>query len=114
MPESLETGEYKIGGNPAEIDELEPINVVAYSGSNILDGQPAIGNGSFSVNGITSSVNYIICNNENLHLIMGVLNTDEKSQYIVTCFTVPKLAVQDFMTKDNELFDDLPRSLFLN
>ena len=36
IPESLETGEYVVGGNPAEIDDLEPINVVAYSGTEIL------------------------------------------------------------------------------
>ena len=29
----LETGEFKVGGT-AEFDELEPINIIAYSGSN--------------------------------------------------------------------------------
>lgn len=33
LPEGLETGEFKVGGT-AEFDELEPINIIAYSGSN--------------------------------------------------------------------------------
>ena len=30
-PEGLETGEYKVGGNPAEIDGLNPVYIVAYA-----------------------------------------------------------------------------------
>lgn len=33
LPEGLETGEFKVDGT-AEFDELEPINIIAYSGSN--------------------------------------------------------------------------------
>lgn len=34
LPEGLETGEFKVGGT-AEFDELEPVNVVAYSGDKL-------------------------------------------------------------------------------
>ena len=33
LPEGLETGEFKVGGT-AKFDELEPVNIIAYSGSN--------------------------------------------------------------------------------
>lgn len=58
LPEGLETGEYICGGT-AEFDELEPDWVIAFTGQNFA-GQPT-GIGGFEVNGIASSVTYLIC-----------------------------------------------------
>ena len=58
LPEVLETGEYVCGGT-AEINELEPDWVIAFTGRNV-GGQPT-GIGGFEVNGIASSISYLIC-----------------------------------------------------
>lgn len=102
LPENLETGEYKVGGT-AEFDNLEPVWVIAYLGETI--GNYALGNGGFVTNGIAQSVAFIICTTLDAYNIMlSVLNQDENaSDYIMTCFSVPRLAVQDFLTSDFEL-----------
>lgn len=106
IPEGLETGEFKIGGT-AEFDDLEPVNVIAYSGNEIpspLGGVAfPIQQGGFIVNGIASSVVFIICENSWYNILMNALQSGTYSEYIVACFTVPKLAVKDFMIASNQI-----------
>lgn len=59
--------------------------------------------GGYVVNGITQSVVFLICENEWYDNLMNRLQQETYSDYIISCFSVPKLAVQDFMTSENQL-----------
>ena len=100
IPEGLETGEYKIGGT-AEFDNLEPVWVVAYLGNswNSSGTDIPIGDGGYIANGIAQSVTFIICTTlDAYNSVIGQLQSDEnRSQYILSCFSVPRLAVQDYL-----------------
>lgn len=109
LPEGLETGEFKVGGT-AEFDELETMCVVAYSGDEMPRqfGDETIGTiplnqGGFTVNGIAQSVCFIITDNQNYPYLMNALQQENFSDYIVSCFTIPKLAIQDYLTEDNRM-----------
>lgn len=108
LPEGLETGEFKVGGT-AEIDELETLNVVAYSGNTILfedGGTPVIlGGGGFIANGIAQSLNFIFCSNADYWRLQMALSIGSQSEYIISAFTVPKLALSDFMIADYKIYD---------
>lgn len=103
LPEGLETGEFKVNGT-AEFDDLETVSVVAYSGDTI-EGNTVqnLQQGGYIVNGINSSIVFLICENSKYTQLMNILLKGNNSQYIVSTFSLPKLAVQDFMTSDNEL-----------
>ena len=106
IPEGLETGEFKIGGT-AEFDDLEPVNIIAYSGNEIPNPLGGVvfplQQGGFIVNGIASSVAFIIVENSWYNIVMNALQTGTYSEYIIACFTVPKLAVKDFMIDANKI-----------
>lgn len=106
IPEGLETGEYKIGGT-AEFDNLEPVWVVAYLGNtwNSSGSEIPLGDGGYIANGIAQSVTFIICTTlDAYNSVIGQLQSDEnRSQYILSCFSVPKLAVQDFLNSGNAI-----------
>lgn len=107
LPESLEIGELKIGGT-AEFDELETVSVVAYSGDQVPGGIMGsilidLEQGGYTVNGISSSVVFLICENSWFPNLMNRLQQETYSDYIISCFSVPKLAVQNFMTDENRL-----------
>lgn len=59
----------------------------------------------YIANGIAQSVTFLICTTlDSFNTLMGVLNADENaSDYIMSCFSIPKLAVQDFLTEGNQL-----------
>lgn len=59
--------------------------------------------GGYVVNGITQCVVFLICENEWYDNLMNRLQQETYSDYIISCFSVPKLAVQDFMTSENRL-----------
>lgn len=112
-PESLETGEYKIGGT-AEFDDLEPVCVIAYSGDTFpfvpkgqgiihITSTMPINQGAYSINGIPSTVAFVICEIDVFDYVMSSLLTKDFSNFIVASFTVPKLAVKDFMIQENSL-----------
>lgn len=100
----LETGEFKVGGT-AEFDDLEPINIVAYSGDEYPGingvGVYPINKGGYIINGICSSVVFFIVENNFYNVLMNALQTGTYSDYIISCFSVPKLAVKDFMIEEN-------------
>lgn len=106
IPEGLETGEYKIGGT-AEFDNLEPVWVVAYLGNtwNSNGTDIPIGDGGYIANGIAQSVTFIICTTlDAYNSVIGQLQSDEnRSQYILSCFSVPRLAVQDYLNSANAI-----------
>lgn len=102
IPEGLEMGEYKVEGT-AEFDELEPIYVIAYSGDSYQVGSDppvSVDQSGFSYNGIFSSVTYCIANEYGFDVIMSILNQNANSSYVLTVFTVPKLAVKSLLPVD--------------
>lgn len=110
LPEDFETGEFKIDGT-SEISDLEPITVIAYSGDNIKDpdGTPStifksINQSGYYINGIPQTVAFILATSGvETNRMIGYLSLSNNSDYVVACFTVPKLAVKDFMTDENSL-----------
>lgn len=106
IPEGLETGEYKISGT-AEFDNLEPVWVIAYLGNtwNSSGSEIPIGDGGYIANGIAQSVTFIICTTlDAYNSVIGQLQTDEnRSQYILSCFSVPRLAVQDYLNSSTAI-----------
>lgn len=106
IPEGLETGEYKISGT-AEFDNLEPVWVIAYLGNtwNSSGSEIPIGDGGYIANGIAQSVTFIICTTlDAYNSVIGQLQLDEnRSQYILSCFSVPRLAVQDYLNSSTAI-----------
>lgn len=103
IPEGLEIGEPKISGT-ASFDELRPCYVIAYSGDT-FEGN-SISDSGFQYNGIPSSVTFIICNNIAAlqYGIYTINHTDQKGDKIVTCFSIPRLAVKTFLA-ENEVIE---------
>lgn len=95
-------GELKIEGT-AEIDDLEPAYIIAYSGDNYQVGtDPAVpvSQSGYSYNGIFSSVTFCVANEYGFNVIMAMLNQNNNSVHILTVFTVPKLAVKSLLPVD--------------
>lgn len=93
IPEGLEFGELKVEAM-AEIDDLDPVYMVAYSGDAI--GSVSISQDGFSYNGIPSSITFIMCNNiAGFQTLLNTLNTFAQGDKVITCFTVPKIALKD-------------------
>ena len=92
QPEGLEIGEPKVSGT-AEIDELEPAYMIAYSG-NTFSGH-SIGQSGYSYNGMPSSITFILCNNIGAFqfAINAINQIDQTGSMILSCFSVPRLAV---------------------
>lgn len=97
VPESLEIGEPIMQDSFSSYD-FEPCYVIAYSGL-------TLGNDTFqqkgqTVNGIYSSIAFILCNIGGFKEIMSILNSSEEGQYLVACFTVPILAFKSIYVPD--------------
>lgn len=107
LPEGLETGEFKIGGT-AEFDDLEPINVVAYSGDKIQileDTQEInLSQKGYIVNGIAQSIVFLLVDNDHFWSLQQAMTIGSQGDYVISCFTVPKLAVKDFLSDENKIF----------
>ena len=92
----------------AEFDELETVNIVAYSGDQIPVGPTGsvlvdINQGGYTINGISSSIVFLIVENSYYNVLMNALQKENYSDYIISCFSVPRLAVSDFMISDNQI-----------
>lgn len=102
IPEGLEFGELKVEGT-AEIDELEPAYILAYSGDSYQVGDddpvPVAQNG-YNYNGIYSSVTFAVANNYGFPVLMAFMNENANSDKVLTVFTVPKLAVKSLLPVD--------------
>ena len=59
--------------------------------------------GGYTINGIASSVVFLFCENENFIPLLNSLQKSNYSDYIVSIFTVPKLAIKDFMIPANQI-----------
>ena len=110
VPKAADTfGEYRIDEG-LEIGELlhiptgvttvlNPYYVIAYTGDYITDGTDRVDIArtvGFSINGIPSSVPYIICNSiTDFNNILKIINDSGMGNNIITCFTVPKVALDD-------------------
>lgn len=94
-PESLETGEVK-EISTAEFDELEPCYIVAYTGDRLIEN---INQNGASYNGIWSSVCFLVCNV--LSNVLELINNSGQGDKILTVFSIPKLAVKDFLISNN-------------
>lgn len=112
LPETLETGEYIINARN-NITDMEMVSVVAYSGtevpvfkSNNTQWVMPINQGAFVVNGNVSTVAFLLCNNEDFSALMTALQDANYSDFIVACFSVPKLAVEDFLINENKITSD--------
>lgn len=105
IPENLESGENIIQSTFNSYD-FEPAYIIAYSGDAI--GQTQINQNGASYNGIFSSIKYILCNSGGFKDLMSALQNDQQADYIVTCFTVPILAVKSLFVPD------LPQMLIMN
>ena len=103
-PEGFELGEIKINAT-AEIDDLEPVYIIAYSGDQILNSQggvyESVGQSGYSYNGVFSSVTFILTNEYGFNVIMEFLNSADNSNHVVTVFSVPKLAVKNKLPNDS-------------
>lgn len=104
LPEGLETGEFKVNAT-AEIDDLECVYIIAYSGNEIKasDGTTvlqSLNQGGYSYNGVFSSITFILTNEYGFNYIMSALNYADNSEHVVTVFTVPKLAVKSLLPND--------------
>lgn len=101
-PESLETGEYKVQGM-GDVNDLNPVYVWAYSSDKInllgtnYDVIEEHTSTSDIVNGIPTSVNYIVATNNSAYAdvinSMSLSTGGNQSEYIVAHFTIPSLAV---------------------
>lgn len=100
-PESLETGELKISAT-ATIEDLEPAYIVAYSGNQLAGSDPVqqIDQNGHRYNGIFSSITYILANDYGFDVLMRTLQNGNNSDYIVTVFTIPSLAVKSLLPVD--------------
>lgn len=102
LPEGLETGEYKIQNSYGH-SLFNPVWVVAYTGDKI--GEEEIPQSSFVVNGIAQSVAFLITTSpfSYAQLMNTLNNTENASSYILSCFSVPHLAVSTLLNSDNML-----------
>lgn len=95
-PEGLETGEMQIDGT-ASFDGLDPVYVIAYTGDTYGE-STTIKQDGFEYNGIFSSITFIVTNF--LQNALYKINQYGQGEYIFTVFSVPKIALQDFIPDD--------------
>ena len=97
FPEGLETGEFKIGAS-ADLEELTPVNVIAYTRNPYDDGltqqQPAAQ--GVIVNGMPNGMYFCIASNNYLQGMLSSINTRGHGDAIMCVFTVPAFAFIGF------------------
>ena len=103
VPESLETGEYKISSSTS-VTGLSPAYVIGYSneiikiqgnGTTVYDCNLGVATGeyAFHTNGIPTSIYYVCATTLQAYkTLMESLTIDNQSEYVVTAFTLPSLA----------------------
>lgn len=111
IPESFETGEYVIGGT-AEIDDLEPVYIIAY----------AVETFGHTFNGFYSGIEYLAYENGDLlraaltQIAMGESSEDTGIDKIIAIFSVPRLAFNGVTIPNdvmNNSFTATPRAVNL-
>lgn len=97
IDEGLETGDH-LHISTGVATGLNPYYVIAYTGESLTDGNTIIDipKGGMSINGIPSSVPFIICDSlSNFQTILQMINEAGMGNNIITCFTVPQVAFDD-------------------
>lgn len=97
IPEGLETGEMIIN-DTEDIDRLEQVYIIAFTGDKY--GDTDISQNGFSYNGIWSSVTFFVTNI--LQVGLQIINNAGQGDKILTVFSIPKLAVWDFIPHNTE------------
>lgn len=112
IPENFETGEYVVNGT-AEIDDLEPVYIIAYGVENF----------GYTFNGMYSGIQYLAYENGDLlraalvQIAMGGSGEDYGIDKIVAIFTVPRLAFNGIEIPNdaiNNSFTATPRNITLS
>lgn len=98
IPENLESGESIVQSSFSSYD-FEPAYIMAYSGDFIGQQGFPINQDGATYNGMFSSVNFILCNKGGFTDLLSMM-IDNQADYIVSCFTVPILAVKSVYVPD--------------
>ena len=75
---------------------MEPITIIAFTGDTFLG--KAVSQNGFEYNGIFSAITFIVTNS--LNFALQAINQEGNGDKIFTVFTVPKLAIKDFLPID--------------
>lgn len=118
IPENLETGEYKIGG-VGGVENLAPVYIIAYTGYTIKYKESSaptvqyveyLTNHGNDINGIPQAMAFIATDNltKYYYLMRSLVGWQEgdvtnQSEYVISSFTVPKVAVNGLLTDENRL-----------
>lgn len=95
MPENVELGELKINRSE-NISDLEPMTIIAFTGDTFSE--ESVNQNGFEYNGIFSAITFIVTNS--LNVALQIINLEGNGDKIFTVFTVPKLAIKDFLPVD--------------
>ena len=86
----------------ADFDELKPAYIVGYGGDS-YNTVTFNNNRSALINGIPSSVIFIMSNNNaGLNHILSTINNAGNGEKIITVFSIPRLAVKDRLSEFDE------------
>lgn len=97
LNEGLETGEFKISGT-AELSELLPVAVIAYTRNPYDDGLTAQQPTALGIiaNGIPNGLYLCVCTFDYLQGILSTINNSRHGDAIMTVFTVPAFSLIGF------------------
>lgn len=95
IAEGLETGPFIVDYEYSIHDYLEPVTILAYMGDNL--GGDTIDTDGGDYNGISSAVPFLLTDNLHTRVLIHKINADGKGNMIFAVFTVPKLAVKNFI-----------------
>lgn len=108
VPEGLEFGEPIMQASFSSYD-FEPCYVIAYSGSDI--GDTSFTQFGQTVNGIYSSIAFVLCNIGGFKECMSILNHTDDGQYVVATFTVPILAFKSMYVPDIPTYEKIETNI---
>lgn len=95
LPENLETGEMKVQSSKG-LESLKPVYIIAYLGDTFNN--ETLSQDGFTYNGIWSSLTFIVTNT--LDVALKIINDAGFGEQIFTVFSIPLLAVEDFVPND--------------
>lgn len=109
IPEGLETGEFIGEEIEDNLNLLQPVICVAYTGDKITDIK--IDNFGGLYNGIPSTIPFLITNTPSLPGLINIINSEGNGDKIFAVFSLPKLAVHTFLENSSmsNFFVQLPQ-----
>lgn len=106
IPEGLETGETQIQ-DVVNISDLDPIAVVAFSGDKVMfsmgSGETTINQNGVILNGMPIACAFLYCEINAFPILIQSINNAGNGDKIVSAFTVPRLAISNFLTNDRKI-----------